>query len=258
MMANALLEADKLSPCCTDLVDRGQATSPLLSLSLQPKTITAVIGDEGKDISGWLSALAGITDPCSGSVSVMGQNLAHLDKAAWQSMRAKIACLDTDTRLMSVLSVLENILLPAHYHKLANHNVLVSEVESMFRQIEFPDMSILQQLPANVDRYAYGFSLIVRALLLKPKIIVMNNFLYPYTKTDADVMLWFVCSKIEQQDMAALVFHHDYQQVLDICTNVLFIGKDALHKFGSRDELLQCNNEEIQIFLNKNDIGEYG
>lgn len=256
-MVDSLLEAKDFSPCYAASGDDRQVVGPLLSLSLPPKTITAVIGDTAEEVSAWLAALAGITDPCAGRVSVLGQDLAHLDKPAWQLMRTKIAYLGKQTRLMSVLSVLDNMVLPALYHKLDSQGALIAKAERLFSEIEFSDMSVMHRLPANIDRHVYGWALIARAFLLNPKVLILDDFFSAYTKDDSDAMLRFIFSRIEQQGMAALVYHPDIQQLMDKCTATVFIGKESILEIKSRNELLQCQNEEVIDLLRKNDIGSY-
>ncbi|MDH5446512.1 MAG: ATP-binding cassette domain-containing protein [Gammaproteobacteria bacterium] len=256
-MTKNLLEAKDFSPSYADLTDDRETNGPLLSLSLPPQTITAVMGAADVGVSAWLAGLAGVEDPHTGCVSVLGQDLAYLDKHAWQLMRTKIAYLGKHTRLMSVLSVLDNIVVPALYHKLDEPKSIFAKAKRLLAEIESFDMSVLHQLPDSIDRHTYGWTLIVRALLLKPKVVILDNFFRAYTKNDTESMLQFICSKVERQSMAALLYHHDLHLLLDHSTASIFIGNDSIIEFQNNNELLQCKNEEVIDFLRKNDMGPY-
>lgn len=256
-MVDALLETKDFSPCYPESSDI-QATGRCLNLSLPPKSVTAVIAEDTDEISSWLTTLAGITDPRTGHVSILGQDLAYLDKPAWQQMRTRIAYLGKHTRLMSSFNLLDNIVLPALYHRIDTHKALIDEAESLFAEIGFTEMSLLQQLPSNIDQHTYGWALIIRAYLLRPRVVILDDIFNTYSKDDSEAMLWFICSRVERQDMAALVQYHDMQHLINISTATIFIGKDSILQFSSRDELLQSKNEDVIELLVNNDIGLYG
>jgi len=256
MVTAALLEAHGLLPC---FADGTLATTPSgVDLSLMPDSITTVLGEDRQQVAAWLRCLAGLVEPCAGQVSVAGEDLFRLSKSAWQRMRTRIAYLNRDSSLLSVLSMLENIIQPALYHKLAGRDELLAEAHRLLDEIGPVDRDQLQQLPAHIDQQCYAQALIVRALLLRPQIIILDDFFSRYDRQAANAMLQYIYLKAGQQGMAALVYDHDMELLMDKTHRHLFIAGDKLLQFDSREALLAADNQQLQALLHNHGVDTHG
>jgi putative ABC transport system ATP-binding protein len=254
MVSGPLLEARNLLPCFDD----GRASSRGSDLSLMAGSLTRVMGEDSHQVSIWLQCLAGLLDPCAGQVRMEGQDLSRLDKRAWQRMRTRIAYLSRDSSLMSVFSMLDNVIQPALYHKLASREQLLSEARVLLDEIGSIDAEQLQQLPAYTDQRCYAQVLIVRVLLLQPRIIIVDDFFSHYDKKIANELLQYIFIRLEQQGMAALVYDHDMTLSMDKQAGTVFVAHDGLLAYASREALLASDNAQVQAFLLNHEVDVYG
>ncbi|HEY9034681.1 MAG TPA: ATP-binding cassette domain-containing protein [Pseudomonadales bacterium] len=256
MVSTALLQAHGVLPCFEEPQDVSSASG--IDLALMPASITAVMGENPSQVSTWLRCLAGLEDPCAGQVRVAGHNLSRLSKADWQRMRTRIAYLNRDSSLLSVLSMLDNIVQPALYHKLAERDELVARARALLDEIGPLDPALLQQLPAYLDPRSYAQALLARALLLQPQILILDDFFGHYDKNTSAALLQYVFGKVEQQGMAALVYDHDMELLTNKCSASLFIDGHRLLQFTSREALLAAADPQVNAFLRNHDVAAYG
>ena len=260
-MSSVLLQANDLLPCFeTTAGDRvpASADSAGASFSLSSHSITAILGADAGRVSAWLRCLAGLEDPCRGRVLMRGEDLSRLDKRSWQRMRTRIAYLSNDSRLLSVLSMRDNIIQPALYHKLGSREELLDRAQQLLDEIGPVDDEVLGQLPAYLDTQAYAQALIVRSLLLQPDIIILDDFFRAYSKKQSEPLLQYIFIKLEQHDMAALVYDHPIGSLLDKCSHSLFVTDRGLLQFDTTEALLASDNEELKAFLLDSDFDIYG
>ncbi|WP_251366799.1 MULTISPECIES: ABC transporter ATP-binding protein [unclassified Polynucleobacter] len=92
-----------------------------ISFSIEQGESVAITGSSGSGKSTLLSLLAGLDLPSSGSVSLMGQDLSNLNEDGRASLRAKhVGFVFQSFQLLSHLTALENVMLPAELAGLAN------------------------------------------------------------------------------------------------------------------------------------------
>ena len=90
-----------------------EAVSPT-DLTLDPGTLTALVGRSGSGKTTLLNLLAGLLKPTSGTVSLDGQDLYAMDDAALSRFRnARFGVVPQGHAALNSLTVAENVALPA-------------------------------------------------------------------------------------------------------------------------------------------------
>ena len=253
-MSALLLQAEGLRPCFDDEPSSGTGSDFTLAAGAR----YAVLGSQAEKVSAWLRCLAGLEDPCRGRVRALGDDLSRLDKRAWQQMRTRIAYLSADSRLLSVLSMQDNILQPALYHKRGSREDLLAACYRLLDEIGPVDDEKLAMLPAYLDDDSYARALIVRALLLQPSIIILDDFFRTRTLKQANALLDYVFIRLEQQGMAALVYDHHMDLLQAQCEPALFVADQGLLEFDSWSALMASNSADVKAFLLDHDVDAYG
>jgi len=169
-MENILIQARGVKPYI-----EGNESFPSINLNILPSTIISIIGpvSGGKNI--WLKTLSGMLELETGELILLGHNMSDMQRDDWLSLRKDIAYVGQDTSLLSVLSVMENVLLPASYHKLAGRNELIKQARSMLFEIGFNDEQAFNQLPAYVNLTQRYYAMLVRAFMLNPKVVFIDD-----------------------------------------------------------------------------------
>ena len=142
-----------------------------LNFVLSDSGTIAVIGKSGSGKSTFLSLLAGLDSPTSGSVSLDGVNLSELSAKDLTSFRAKnIGIVFQSFHLLPNFTALENVLLPLEVLKIDNADEKAEEILEMVglgsRKNHFPN----QLSGGEKQRVA-----IARAMVTNPKILLADE-----------------------------------------------------------------------------------
>ncbi len=140
----------------------------------------------------FLDLLIGMKSPKSGELFFMGQNLRHIRKDKLFEIRKKIAIVFKTGGLINNIRTLENILLPALYHRIADKENLYREAIKLLETFEFKGdyMCKIEEL-TNLERRIIA---LVRGLLIKPEIMILE---YPFQGISEEQREWLL-SKIEK------------------------------------------------------------
>ena len=184
-----------------------------------------------------------------GELHVFGRNVAEMSKQEWQDMRVKLSYLNDDTKLLSVLGTLENILLPSLYHKLGTRDELMKIAQDLLDQIGFENRDSLRSLPAYIDDYEYCQAIIVRALLLQPKILVMDNVFRMLDSKSADKLMTFILQYVKSHGIALLFHVSNLDFTLDHANRILFVMNRFMLQFNDKHDLQVSGNEVLIKYL---------
>jgi len=117
--------------------------------------------------------IAGMSRPESGSVFVNGKDLAALDQEELYLLRQEIGIVPADGGLISNLKLWENITLPLLYHtgKISPGD----EQDAVDYLADLGYSGALYALPAHLSPDEKRLAAMVRAFLMRPKIIIYCN-----------------------------------------------------------------------------------
>ncbi len=96
----------------------------------------------------------------------------------------------TDGGLLSHLNVWENLILPLQYHAMDIRHIEV-DAKLLFELCGEDLDQLMQQYPDDLSLYEKRLTGFIRALLLEPEILILDNILERLTQRDKDkVVLW--------------------------------------------------------------------
>lgn len=199
-----------------------------ISLSLAPRSTLAVVGESGSGKSTLGRMLALIEPPTSGRLEIDGENVGDLQGRVPKALRRKVQMVfqnpygSLDPR-KTIFRTLEEPL------------VVNSELAAETRRAAVYDMLERVGLrPEHADRYPHMFSggqrqriAIARALMLKPKIIVLDE---PVSALDVSVRAQVLNLLADLRDEFALAYvfvSHDLSVVAHIADEVMvmYLGR---------------------------------
>jgi len=162
-----------------------RASEPLFSLpelSLLPQENLFILGSSGSGKTTLLNIICGILPPQQGEVSIHGTSIYQLSARQRDRFRSDhIGLIFQQLNLIPYLTVLENVLLPAHFSGQINPTIKQRAVHLL------TELGFLSELmKAQASKLSVGQQqrvAIARALLLKPQLIVADE---PTSALDAD------------------------------------------------------------------------
>lgn len=181
-------------------------------LSKFPVVLTAYEGDAvyiqstRQRCDALFETLCGLHKPEQGQVLVQNTDIYALppeDAAAFR--RDKIGGIPYGGGLIPELRMIDQIALPLKLAGMDNDSV-IAEIRKMTNHL-LPFHSLFNP-PARVTERKKAHAALIRALITKPSLVIMNGFLDGYDEVDADA-LWQVFRELRPDDSTLLYFSSD-------------------------------------------------
>jgi branched-chain amino acid transport system ATP-binding protein len=228
-----------------------------LSLSLPLQGICGVIGPNGAGKSTLFNVVTGIYKPQKGQI-LLGDTL--LNSLSPQDITALgIARTFQNIRLLPGLNVLENLYVATVYERqgtffssllgLPSYRKKRSEWEKRATILleEYSLLSCLYQYPNELPYGAQRKLEIVRALMRKPRILLLDEPAAGLNATEKQELAKLV-AHISQRGIGVVVIEHDMKFVMSLCEHVFVLNQGALMARGTPLEVQQ-NDLVVSTYL---------
>ena len=200
-----------------DVLFAFDASTPVLSISdmtVESGEKVFVHGPSGSGKSTLLGLIAGILVPDTGSVEVLGHNLARLSASQRDSLRAEhVGVIFQQFNLVPYLDLVENVLLPCRFSSARASRVAdtakareIKAREILFRLGLGPEVE-KGQLARELSTGQQQRVAAARALLGTPSLIIADE---PTSALDTEARAVFIETLLAEADHASVVFvSHD-------------------------------------------------
>jgi branched-chain amino acid transport system ATP-binding protein len=225
----ALLEAHGIT-----LSFRGVAALSDVSLSVEPRTIHAIVGPNGAGKTSLLNCISGVYRPQRGTIRFDGQDLTHV--APSSRTRLGIARTFQNIALFRGMTVLDNLLIGRHVHQRTGvlagavylgpgrreeiaHRALVEEV------IDFLEIQHIRK--KVVGTLAYGLQKrveLARALALDPKLLLLDEPMAGMNAEEKEDMARFVLEIHDERGTAVVMIEHDMGVVMELSDQITVLN----------------------------------
>ena len=152
-----------------------------LTLDLSTDQIVWINGERGQGQSTFLRLLAVMFQPVSGKYLVNEYNTSDMSFEEFMPIRLKIGMSFDYGGLFANRTLYENLILGPIYHKLAPVEQLERDVRELADEFGLHDH--LDERPASVPGGLRKLTCVLRPLLMKPEMLVMDD---PVTGLDSD------------------------------------------------------------------------
>lgn len=142
-----------------------------VSLDIEQGEFAAIVGTSGSGKSTLLNMLGGLDTPTSGSVSIRGKEIEHMnDEQLTVFRRRNIGFIFQDYNLVPVLNVYQNIILPI---ELDGNPVDRDHIDQIIRLLHLEEK--LSNLPSNLSGGQQQRVAIARALVTHPSLFLADE-----------------------------------------------------------------------------------
>ncbi len=251
MPGNNIIQCQQVMPDDLTFAYHGEA----LDLNIASGEVISIIGPQYSGKSHWLKTICGLQQQLSGSITIHGIDTLHLSAEDWAMTRIKVAYLHADTALMSAANGLDNVLAPALYHQLdktlkndPKNEALTEKALNLLKEID-PELN-LDDLPAYLSKQQRFKIAVSRVLLLDPDALVLDK---PFTHFDHDSKRQFqrfLANRVNN-GLSLLLLSDDVQYVLNTSDRIIFVDRENLYHFDSKQAILNCDiavvNEHLRL-----------
>lgn len=218
------------------------------NLSLMKGENVVVLGKSGSGKSVLIKCIIGLLKPDSGTINVLGKNIADLSHNQLDELRAKVGFLFQSNALYDSMTIRENLEFPLRRHgkekSKAEVNELVLEALSNVGLENTVDM-----MPAELSGGMRKRISLARTLILKPEII-----LYDEPTTGLDPITGREISKLMRDlaikyDTSSIIISHDINCVKMVADRIVMLINGICYANGTFDELNKSTDINIRTFF---------
>lgn len=155
-----------------DLRERPDHPDHRFDLIVEPRSVTAVVGDEDSGVGDLGKWALGLDTPPSGTVFVFGKPIADFDYDQLLLFRRRIGFVQIGDGLLQNLSLRANIGLPLQYASDHKTKEVDQRVDELLEQFQLTDAAALR--PAAVNEEDRRRAAVARAISLDPGLLVME------------------------------------------------------------------------------------
>ena len=218
-----------------------------IDLAVYSGETLAVLGRSGTGKSVLLKLIVSLQKADAGSIRVLGQDIAKLDRDHLNEVRKKIGFLFQSAALYDSLTVEENVAFP-----LARHTSM-SEVERKSRARELLSAvgmeSGLEKLPSEISGGMQKRVGLARALALDPEILLFDEPMAGLDPITAAEIGRLIVEQQKKRNITSVVVTHEIRSAKLFADRFVLMNEGKILADGAFDELRKSRDTFVAEFL---------
>lgn len=219
-----------------------------INLDVRRAEIFAVIGGSGSGKSTLLREMILLQRPNSGTIRVLGMDLATLSDDEALALRQRWGVMFQHGGLFGSLTVSENIGLPLREHTDLG-NTLIDEIAAWKLAMAGLKPQVGGQYPTELSGGMMKRASLARALALDPELLFLDE---PTAGLDPDSAAGVDELVLKLRDLFGLtivMITHDLDLLWQVADRVAVLAEGKVQGIGSMDELSRMDNPAIRLFF---------
>jgi ABC-type multidrug transport system ATPase subunit len=197
-----------------------------LTCEIAAASLVCLLGQQFSVINAYMQMLAGTHKPYMGTIDYADSLLTNRDNSDCRA----IAYLYHNSALLSFLNGIDNVKVPALYHQLASTAQIDKEVHALVGELEYGADHLI--LPAFMSMLQKRHLLIVRAIMLKPTVLFIEN---PFSSLDRDqvrVFGHYLSGLVKNKNITLITSNANLDFVRSYADQMIYITAANVHVFN--------------------------
>ncbi len=223
------------------------------SLEIYKGETMVIMGGSGCGKSTLLRHMIGAIRPDSGSVYVMGRDIANMSEEELDTTKKKFGMLFQSGALFDSLSVKENVAMPIREHTKLDENIISIMIKMKLELVGLRGFENL--MPAQLSGGMKKRVGLARAMVMDPEIVFYDE---PTTGLDpimAGVIDKLILDLSKKLSITSVVVTHDMQSVFRIADRIAMLHDGKVVQAGTAEEIKNTSNPIVKQFINGNPEG---
>lgn len=225
----------------------GGASLCSLNLVIPKGRMLALVGPAGAGKTTWLRTLAAVDPPAAGNLILLGEDTAVLDDDAWRRLRCRAAFIAMGAPLLSVLDGLNNLMLPALYHRTGTTEQVRAWAGEILDFLGY--VGDTHSLPAYLSQHQRLLLAIGRCLMLAPQLMFLDEPFYMTDDASRRSEAQIYRRLVQERNMTLLVATHNLGFVKRFADQILFVQEQCMWTFDSWQAFAASASPEVRTFL---------
>jgi len=220
-----------------------------VSMNVEEGEIMIIMGGSGSGKSTLLRYLMALENQTSGTIKLLGQDIATLNQREMFELRKKLGVAFQGGALFSSMSVGDNIMLPLYEH--TDLDRMTMEIMARMK-LEVVDLAGFEDLmPAELSGGMIKRAAFARAVVMDPKILFCDEPSAGLDPVVASALDDLILRLRDAMQMTVVVVTHELESVFKIADRVTVLDRGHILFIGTVDELRNNDSERIQNLLNR-------
>jgi len=218
-----------------------------INLKFEKGKTNLIIGQSGSGKTVLLKSIIGLHTIDSGEINFDDRDFTKMKIAEKQEIRKEMGMVFQGGALFDSNTVLENVMFPLSFFSKMSKKEMLNRARFCLDRVNLKDVDKLY--PSETSGGMQKRIAIARAISLNPKYLFCdepNSGLDPQTSIVIDNLIREITV---EYNMTTVINTHDMNSVMEIGDTVAYIHKGECWWTGSRHEILNSNNKELNAFV---------
>lgn len=218
-----------------------------IDLSLYHGETLVIIGPSGEGKTVMMKHIIGLIRPDEGDVFVDGIKVNGLREREMAPIRQKVSMLFQNAALFDSMTVEDNVAFPLIEAGVKDKNEIKQRVREALEVVDLQDH--MKKLPVNLSGGMRKRAGIARAIVGRSQCILYDEPTASLDPVGSDVIDQMILRMQRRFKVTSIVVTHDMKSLFKIADRVAMLRRGVIRFLGTPDELRQCQDKEIQDFI---------
>lgn len=218
-----------------------------ISFTFEQGKTNLIIGKSGSGKTVLLKTLVGLFKPTSGKIFYENVDFGALDKKNLRELRMQVGMLFQGNALFDSMTIEQNVRFPMDMFTTMTLKEKTDRVNYCLERVSL--VGVNNKFPSEISGGMQKRVGIARAIVLNPKYLFCdepNSGLDPQTSITIDELIFDITKDF---NMTTIINTHDMNSVMEIGENICLIEKGLISWAGSKDQVLNSQNEKLHEFI---------
>ena len=211
-----------------------------------------IIGQSGSGKTVLIKNIVGLFEPTEGDVLYDGRSFMSMNKKERALLRREMGMIFQSAALFDSMSVLENVMFPLDMFSSDSYKERVRRARFCLDRVNLSDAA--DKFPGEISGGMQKRVAIARAISLNPKYLFCdepNSGLDPKTSLVIDDLIHDITREF---NTTTIINTHDMNSVMGIGEHILYIYQGRKEWEGTKDEVMDSDNELLNNFIFASDL----
>jgi phospholipid/cholesterol/gamma-HCH transport system ATP-binding protein len=222
-----------------------------VSLKLYKGENLVVLGKSGSGKSVLIKCIAGLLEFTSGSITVLGENLFHINSSNLSDLRTKMGFLFQSGALYDSMTVKENLEFPLkRIRKKLTKNERDEKINDVLANVGLPDVQ--NKMPSELSGGMRKRVSLARTVVVDPLIMLYDEPTTGLDPVTSDEISSLINEVKKKYKTSSIIITHDIECVRATADRIIMLHEGVIYREGNLKDFETSEDPFIKAFFKYN------